>query len=126
MRVEDSPGNKLSYLRSLSECLRETDVGALEQRRVARDIKRQQPFHLRIEVLIRKRIPGELVAQEAADYFFCVGDGVYGHSQSPRRLDLTALYFWRRLLGFSGIVYATRPASMRSVSALRKDDVTDL
>ena len=58
------------------ERVREADVGAFEQRRAAGFVQRQQFAHLLVQVRVRERVSGELVAQEALDDVLGVGDGV--------------------------------------------------
>ena len=73
--------------RALPERARETHVGALEQRRPARLVERQQVAHLLVQPDIGERIRRELVAQEAADDMLGVGDGVQGHRTLSATLD---------------------------------------
>ena len=70
---------------ALSKRARKAHVRALEQRRPAGLVERQQVPHLVVEPVIGERIRRELVAQEAADDVLGVGDRV----QSHRTLSLT-------------------------------------
>ena len=69
---------------ALSKRARETHVRALEQRRPAGLVERQQVAHLAVQPVIGERIRRELVAQEAADNVLGVGDRVQCHRANGR------------------------------------------
>ncbi len=87
MGMQQSLANQGVDRRSLPERPRQTHVGALEQRRPAGLVERQQLAHLRVQPGIGERIRRELVAQEAADDVLGVGDGVQGHRTLSASLD---------------------------------------
>ena len=64
---------------ALSKRARKTHVRALEQRRPAGRVQRQQVAHLAVQPVIGERIRRELVAQEAADDVLGIGDRVQSH-----------------------------------------------
>ena len=69
---------------ALSKRARKTHVRALEQRRPAGLVERQQVAHMAVQPVIGERIRRELVAQEAADDVLGVGDRVQRHRANGR------------------------------------------
>ena len=86
MGVQQSVTDQGVHRGALSKRARKTHVRALEQRRPAGLVERQQVAHLLVEPVIGERIRRELVAQEAADDVLGVGDRVQRHVAS--RVDV--------------------------------------
>lgn len=74
--MKDAFGDQIVYLGSFAKDAAQTDVGAFEQGGGAGFLQVEQGAHLLVEVGVCKGVGGELIAQEVANHFFGVDDGV--------------------------------------------------
>jgi len=80
--VKKALGDQVLNRAALPERPRETDVWALQQRRAARLIERQQLAHLLAKAIVSKGVRRELVSEEALDDVLGEDDRIEGHGHS--------------------------------------------